>query len=191
VPKKQLVFLSGTRKVERLPGEVTELLEEFIASGDKFIVGDAPGSDTAFQRYLVKQRVNKVVVYSSASHVRNNLGNWPSQFVDSGLKTKTNAMHAAKDRRMAQLCDLSIAIWDGQSAGTLANVLDVIDQGKTAFLYNYLEHELVKFDNQDSLLAYLDAFAEIREMAQKRLKRDRKRRKKQGVNQSQCPDTLF
>jgi len=189
--KKQLIFLSGTRKIERLPGEVTELLGEFIASGDRFLVGDAPGSDRAFQRYLVDQRVNSVIVYSSASQVRNNLGNWPSEYVESGLKSKTNAMHAAKDRAMVQLCDFSIAIWDGQSAGTLANILDTVEHGKTAHLYNYLEYELVKFDNHHSLLDYLDAFPEVHEVAQKRLKRDRKRRKKQAIKLLQSPDTLF
>jgi hypothetical protein len=191
VPRKQQVFLSGTRKVERLPGEVTSLIQELIDSDVHFIVGDAPGCDRAFQRHLASLNQSQVRVFSSAPYVRNNLGNWPSEFIDSGLKSKTNAMHAAKDRRMAELCDLGVMIWDGQSAGTLANLLDVISQGKSAYLYNYLDNEFVKFDGDTSLSKYLDGFPEVRDMAAKRLKRDKKRSSKLKVDSSKTSETLF
>lgn len=191
MPIQRQVFLSGTRKVERLPGEVISLIQELIDSGVHFIVGDAPGCDRAFQRHLASLGELNVIVFSSAPYVRNNLGKWPSEFIDSGLRSKTNAMHAAKDRRMAELCDLGIMIWDGQSAGTLANLLDVISQGKPAYMYNYLDNELVKFEDESSLANYLEVFPEIRDMATKRLKRDKKRSNKQKLDTSSAPETLF
>jgi len=191
VSKKSVVLLSGTRKIELLPGEVREMIQEFAAKGWSFLVGDAPGSDRAFQRFLAEHRVFNVTVYSSAQHVRNNIGGWSTRFIDSGLKSKTNAMHAAKDREMAEICDLSVAIWDGQSAGTLANVLDVIDQGKVSYLYNFLEQELIKFDNKERLSNYLEAFPSVHEVAKRRLRRDKRRRDKMKGGPTELPDTLF
>jgi hypothetical protein len=173
VSKKSVVLLSGTRKIELLPGEVREMIQEFAAKGWSFLVGDAPGSDRAFQRF------------------RNNIGGWSTRFIDSGLKSKTNAMHAAKDREMAEICDLSVAIWDGQSAGTLANVLDVTDQGKVSYLYNFLEQELIKFDNTERLSNYLEAFPIVHEVAKRRLRRDKRRRDKMKGSPTELPDTLF
>lgn len=189
--KEMAVLLSGTRKIELLPGEVGDLVLEFISLGNSFLVGDAPGSDRAFQRFLAAHKVENVTVYSSAQSVRNNIGGWPTQFIDSGLKAKTNAMHAAKDREMANICHMSVAIWDGQSAGTLANVLDVIHQDKIAYVYNFLDHELIRFDNNESLSNYLVPFSQIHEVALKRLKRDLKRRNKMRASGEKATDTLF
>ena len=189
--EKQKVFLSGTRKIERLPGEVTTLIEKLIDLDANFIVGDAPGSDRAFQKYLALLNETQVTVFSSAPYLRNNVGKWPFQMIDSGLKSRTNAMHAAKDRMMAELCDMGVMIWDGQSAGTLANLIDVISQEKLAYLYNFLDNELVKFDGETSLSIYLEEFPEIRDVATKRLKRDKKRANKKRGDSSNSSETLF
>lgn len=189
--EKQKVFLSGTRKVERLPGEITSLIEKLIYLEANFLVGDAPGSDRAFQSHLAHLNETKVTVFSSAPYLRNNLGKWPFHMVDSGLKSRTNAMHAAKDRMMTDLCDLGIMIWDGQSAGTLANLIDVVTQEKPAYLYNYLDNELVKFDGEKSLSNYLEGFPDVRDIATKRLTRDRRRVNKQKSDSSNSTDTLF
>ena len=189
--RTNIVFLSGTRKVDRLPGEVLELLNDLIDSKAVFIVGDAPGSDRAFQKYLAKQEVDSVTVYFSAPTIRGNIGGWPSQFVDSGLKTKSNAMHSAKDRKMSELCTQAIMIWDGQSAGTLANSIDVSEQDKTCYLYDFLENELMKFETTASLMDYLEPFPKVTSEALRRLKRDRRRQKKAKVKIDENAISLF
>lgn len=189
--EKAVVFLSGTRKIDRIPKEVFDLIMEKMRVGAEFVVGDAPGSDKAFQLNLLKLKDVNVTVYSSTNPVRNNLGNWPTKFIDSGLKSKSNAMHAVKDRKMSEICDSAIMIWDGESAGTLANLLDVVAQKKKAFLYNFLDSEWINFEDQATLSSYLENYAKIREKSLKRLKRDRKRISRQLKRVEQMPETLF
>jgi hypothetical protein len=186
-----VTFLSGTRKIERIPLEVKEVIAAKISQGHSFIVGDAPGSDRAFQRHLAELNVALVTVFSSLPNARNNLGNWNLNYVSSGLKTKSNAMHAAKDRRMAMQCDDAIMIWDGQSAGTLANLIDVIEQSKPSLVFNYLDHELIRFDNIESLMKYLEPYSDVKEIALKRIKRDRKKIQRQETQLKDQSITLF
>jgi hypothetical protein len=191
MPKRKIAFVGGTRKVDRLPGEVLELLIDLIACKALFVVGDAPGSDRAFQKYLATNEVQDVNVYFSAPTIRGNIGGWNSYFVDSGLKTRSNAMHSAKDRRMSELCSEAIMIWDGQSAGTLANAIDVSEQKKLCYLYNYLDSEFIRFDTTESLLDYLAAFPEVTSEALRRLRRDRRRLKKAKVEKDKDAIRLF
>ncbi len=191
MPMQTTVFLGGTRKVDRLPGEVLELVNNLIDSKALFVVGDAPGSDRSFQKYLAKNEVEDVTVYFSAPKIRGNIGGWPSHFVDSGLKTKSNAMHSAKDRKMSEICTQAIMIWDGQSAGTLANSIDVSEQNKTCFLYDFIENELMKFETTASLMDYLGPFPKVTSEALRRLKRDRRRQKKAKVKSDENTILLF
>lgn len=113
------VFLGGSRHLAFIPVEIATKIEDLVKIGATFLVGDAPGSDSAFQQYLSKIRYQNVSVFTSASEVRNNLGKWQTQVIDSGLKSKSAASHAFKDRHMATICDFGIMIWDGISPGTL------------------------------------------------------------------------
>jgi hypothetical protein len=184
------IFLGGTRKVNRLPGEVIELMENYIHQKSEFLVGDAPGSDKAFQAFLAKYDC-QVTVFSSAPYVRNNEGNWPTQLLDSGLKTKSNAMHSIKDRAMGELCNSALMMWDSQSVGTLTNVLDVISQGKTAYLYNWSDSELIHITDQMELDNLLLSNVELGSQAMKRLRRDKKRITKLHKSDLPKTDTLF
>jgi hypothetical protein len=100
-------------------------------------------------------------------------------------------MHSAKDRKMSELCTQAIMIWDGQSAGTLANSIDVSEQNKVCFLYDYLENELMKFETTASLMDYLGPFPKVTSEALRRLKRDRRRQKKAKVKNDQNAITFF
>ena len=59
-----LVVLGGTRKVGKLPLEVLDLLRTYVNKKSLFLVGDAPGIDTAFQKELKKLKVDGVTVCS-------------------------------------------------------------------------------------------------------------------------------
>jgi hypothetical protein len=184
------IFLGGTRKVNRLSGEVIELMHSYIDQNSEFLVGDAPGSDKAFQVFLANYEC-PVIVFSSAPYVRNNVGNWPTQLLDSGLKTKSNAMHSIKDRAMGELCGIALMMWDSQSVGTLTNILDVVSQGKTAYLYNWSDSELIHITDQIKLDDFLLSNVELGNQAMKRLRRDKKRVDKLKKSDSPKTDTLF
>jgi len=182
------VVLGGSRKIDRLPGEIQELLESLMSNSEEFIVGDAVGSDLAFQKFFSGSKYLPVTVFSSAGYVRNNVGHWPEQLIESGLKSKSNAVHAVKDRKMVEIAQSGIMIWDSESAGTLSNVIDLVDQEKECYLWLAAESDLCRFDNSKSLEKFLVKFPEQAEEATKRLNRFRKRQMKSTQADEQ---TLF
>lgn len=66
----------------KIPLDVIDLLQDYVRKESKFLVGDAPGIDTAFQKELKKCNVAEVTVCSSAEVVRNNIGNWPKKLLN-------------------------------------------------------------------------------------------------------------
>jgi hypothetical protein len=182
------IVLGGSRKIDRLPSEIQDLLAAMMNDQETFIVGDAIGSDLAFQKFFLNSKYKAVTVYSSAGYVRNNVGNWPDQLIDSGLKSKSNATHAIKDRKMVEIAKLGIMIWDSESAGTLSNVIDLVEQEKECYLWLAAESELSRFDNLNSLEKFLKNYPDQTEEAKKRLNRFRKRALKSAQTDEQ---TLF
>lgn len=182
------IVLGGSRKIDRLPFEIHDLLADKMNDLEEFIVGDAIGSDLAFQKFFLHSKYKAVTVYSSAGYVRNNIGQWPEQLIDSGLKSKSNATHAIKDRKMVECASSGIMIWDSESAGTLSNVIDLVEQQKECALWLAAESELCRFDNLKSLEKFLLNYPEQTEEAKKRLKRFRNREIKSTQTEEQ---TLF
>lgn len=182
------VVLGGSRKIDRLPLEIQDLLASMMNDQMEFVVGDAIGSDLAFQKHFLLSKYKAVTVYSSAGYVRNNVGHWPYQLIDSGLKSKSNATHAIKDRKMVEIAKSGIMIWDSESAGTLSNLIDLVEQEKECYLWLASESELSRFDNVKSLEKFLTDFPEQTEEAKKRLHRFRKRKLKSSQQDEQ---TLF
>ncbi len=185
-----IVVLGGSRHLEFIPAEVATRLQDFMDESAQFCVGDAPGSDRAFQKYLLSFNYQEVNVFSSAGEVRNNLGNWPSENIDSGMKTKSSAVHAFKDRHMTKIADIGIMVWDGESAGTLSNVLDLLDNGKECYIYLGVEKEFFKVDNKNSLIKLLTKYPDSLEEASKRLETFRNRQAKQNADKEEL-QTLF
>ena len=185
-----IVVLGGSRHLEFIPGDVAQKIEDFIAQQSDFYVGDAPGSDRAFQKYLSAKSYSAVRVFTSSDEIRNNLGSWPSERIDSGLKSKSSAVHAFKDRHMTGIADIGIMVWDGESAGTLSNVIDLLDAGKECYLYLGIEQEFFKVDNKDSLAKLLIKYPDALEEANKRLETFRNRQNKRATD-SESLATLF
>ena len=79
-------------------------------------------------------------------------------------------------------------IWDSESAGTLSNLIDLVEQEKECYLWLASESELSRFDNVKSLEKFLTDFPEQTEEAKKRLHRFRKRKLKSSQQDEQ---TLF
>lgn len=172
------VFLGGSRFAGRLPIILTRELGKFIESGSTFLIGDAPGSDTAFQAFLKSQNYKNVVIYSSADYVRNNLGDWKFEIIESGMKSKSSASHAFKDRHMSEICSLGIMNWDEKSVGTLSNVIDLIEQKKECLLYLDSEEQVVEISSISQLNSLAAKFPDSFAEAQLRLARYRKRKAK-------------
>ena len=179
------IVLGGSRHLEFIPKEIADRLMEWMEASCEFLVGDAPGTDKAFQVFLNSKRYSSVTVFTSANETRNNLGNWQVEKVESGLKSKSSAVHAFKDRKMSQIADIGLMIWDCESAGTLSNVIDLIDQGKNCFIWVAPDSDLYQFDNSASLDKWMASYSEVRDEALKRLSTFRKREVKRVSEVSQ------
>jgi len=181
------IVLGGSRHIEKIPTEVLELISDYVGKKYNFLIGDAPGSDSAFQYFFAQEKYQKVKIFSSAGYIRNNIGSWDWELIDSGLKSKSNAVHAFKDRHMCKLSSFGIMIWDCQSAGTLSNVIDLVSQGKNCFIWVAPDSDLYQFDNQKSLKKWMNAYQDVRDEALKRLEKFEKRKIKRSNSNSQ-PD---
>ena len=179
------VVLGGSRHLEYIPSEVAERLNHWIEEKSEFLVGDAPGSDKTIQLFLKSRSYRLVSVYTSADEIRNNLADWPVIKVDSGLKSKSNAVHAFKDRKMSEIAEIGLMIWDCQSAGTLSNVIDLVSQGKNCFVWVAPDSEIHQFDNLHSLEKWMIQYPEVRDEALKRLDSFKKRESKRKLSDIQ------
>jgi adenine-specific DNA-methyltransferase len=123
------VFLSGSRRLSRLPPEVRQRLDEMIRRELTILVGDANGADKAVQTYFAEQHYANVVVFCTAGDCRNNVGHWPIHAVDAPHRVRDFAFFTAKE------ADVGLALWDGQSSGTIVNVARLVTRAKPAVVY--------------------------------------------------------
>lgn len=170
------VLLAGSLRLEYLNPEVHEILESWMADNAHFLVGDAPGIDRSFQKFLNAHRYPDVTVYCSDGRIRTNLGEWEVFSVPSGLKSTGHARHAAKDRQMVDDAESGLMVWDSMSTGTIANVLDLVDAGKPCHLFiegsTKAHHYITASSDTDDVAA---DYPEVFEKAAGRLQASRKR----------------
>jgi hypothetical protein len=171
------IVLAGSRKLDFLPASVQSKLEDYLEDEADFLIGDAPGVDTSFQKFFHAKKYPRVEIFSSAGYVRNNVGRWRERHINTTLKSVSKASHAFKDREMCLLADAGIMVWDQKSAGTLSNAIDLLEQGKTCWIYNALDQELVRFESIHELNRWLEPYAVVTREAQTRLRRFRNRMK--------------
>lgn len=130
------VFIGGSRRVSRLNEDVKHRIDRIIEQGFPVIIGDANGADKAVQQYLHVRGYNAVEVFCSGGECRNNLGKWPVRVAHVGHTRRDFTFYAAKDEQMAREASVGLMIWDGKSAGTLANVARLIHQNKKVVVYS-------------------------------------------------------
>jgi len=130
------VFIGGSRRVSRLNDDVKRRIDRIIEQGFPVIIGDANGADKAVQQYLQSRGYNAVEVFCAGGECRNNLGKWPVRAVDTGQARKDFSFYAAKDEQMAREASVGLMIWDGKSAGTLANAVRLVRQEKKVVIYS-------------------------------------------------------
>jgi hypothetical protein len=108
------VVISGSRSIKELSVEAKSRLQKIMDLGAEILVGDAPGVDMLVQEFLVAEQYQKVCVYFAYAKARNNVGGFKTQ---NGYNSYTE-----RDKAMCQAADYGLAIWDGKSGGTRANI---------------------------------------------------------------------
>ena len=119
------IFLSGSISIKKLPFKAIEKIDSIIQNNYTILVGDAKGVDLNIQKYLLKKRYSNVNVYYAGNDIRNNLGNWETKRISSTHNEKGRDLYTLKDISMAQDSDYALMIWDGESKGTLNNIIEM------------------------------------------------------------------
>ena len=149
------VFLSGSRRLSRTNDAIRKRLENMISCGLHIIVGDANGADKAMQSYFAEAGYGHVTVYCAGTHCRNNVGGWTTRLVETNSNLKGRDFYVQKDKEMAKQADFGFVLWDGKSAGSMANMFELLKSNKTVVVYFGPEKEfynLKSVDDADMLL---------------------------------------
>ncbi|MBL8029403.1 MAG: hypothetical protein JNL74_23470 [Fibrobacteres bacterium] len=169
------IFLGGSQKVASLPTDILRLLEKHISEGDIFILGDADGADKKFQEFLFTAGCHKVTVYCTNGEARYNKGMWPLQNVSLDRNKKDFKYYTEKDRIMAINADSGIMVWDGESKGTINNVLNLLEMRKTAVVANSLTGECCLISTTADLHALVSVVTEeTKQLMEKKIKISRR-----------------
>ena len=129
------VFVGGSRRMGRLNRDVRERLDNIMKRSFTVLVGDANGVDKAVQKHFADKCYGNVLVFCAGNSCRNNIGGWETKYVKADRATKGYRFYMAKDLEMAQEADYGFMIWDARSAGTLSNILELLERGRKVLVY--------------------------------------------------------
>lgn len=167
------VFFGGSRSLRQLSSAVRTRLRNVITQGHTVLVGDADGMDKTIQSFFAEEGYRNVVVYCMEGECRNNVGRWPVESVSSGGRNRGFAYFSMKDAKMSLEAQYGFMIWDGESKGTLNNVLSLIEQGKVVLVYRSPSQEFLQIKSIEELENLLGACPpEVIEYLNKKIKLD-------------------
>jgi len=129
------IFIAGARAITRLDDNVKNKLSSICEKGYDVLVGDANGVDSSVQKFYADRKYDNVTVFASNGSARNNLGEWNVENVPVTNNLRGFEFYEQKDIAMANTADYGFMIWNGESKGTLNNILNLISQNKTCGVY--------------------------------------------------------
>ena len=129
------VFIGGSRSITRLNDTIRSRADNIMRQRFAIVIGDADGADKEVQSYLAEKAYRDVVVYCMGNDCRNNVGSWPVEQIYADNKIKDFAYYTTKDAKMAQVASYGFMIWDGESKGTLNNILNLLQLQKNILVY--------------------------------------------------------
>ena len=125
------IFISGSISIRSLSTAVQKHLNNIVERGLSVIIGDAPGADSAVQRFFADRKYANVTVFHMGN-CRNNLGVWRQRKIQPQQGTP---WYTCKDQAMAQSADYGFMLWDGKSRGTRQNILNMASLNKASLLF--------------------------------------------------------
>lgn len=145
------IFIAGARNITNLDDSVKARLMSIYNNKHSVFVGDCYGVDTAVQDFFIKLKYNDVTVFASNGKARNNIGNWnvESVYVDNSIKGFD--FYKQKDIAMANSADYGFMIWDGNSRGTLNNIINLVQQNKKVLVYTTIFPKMFVIETMSQL----------------------------------------
>ena len=124
------IFVAGARSITELDDDMQERVNSICDKNNDIIVGDSYGVDAAVQELCAKRGYSKVTVYAINGDTRNNVGNWPVKEVEVDASVKGFDFYRQKDISISRDAECGYMIWDGESKGTLCNIISLALQNK-------------------------------------------------------------
>ncbi|MGP8051898.1 MAG: hypothetical protein ACLPYB_14970 [Desulfobaccales bacterium] len=155
------VFIGGSRKIAKLNREIKNRIDNIIKNDFIILIGDANGVDKSIQQYLFSQKYKNVYVFCVNNECRNNVGSWIVKRIQSNHSKKDYKYYSSKDIQMANETDFGFMIWDGESKGTLNNVINLIRQNKKLLLYFSPEKAFYNISNFTELNSIFPKFHKL------------------------------
>ena len=145
------IFIAGARSIKTLDENVLVRLRNISDKGLNILIGDCYGVDTAVQKYFHKLNNHNITIYANNGKPRNNVGNWNVHSVVAPSNIRGFDYYALKDVAMADDADHGFMIWDGESRGTLNNIINLIIRNKHVLVYYTKINKMLTIKDIDSL----------------------------------------
>jgi hypothetical protein len=129
------VFIGGSRKISRINKEIKTRIDNLINLNFTILLGDANGVDKSVQTYLFSKNYNNIYIFCVNNFCRNNIGGWEVKEIKYKSNNKDYKYYSSKDIEMAKEADYGFMIWDGESKGTLNNIITLIKLSKKVLVY--------------------------------------------------------
>lgn len=149
------VVFGGSRKLGRLNDAIRERMDNIVAKEYSVLIGDANGADRAMQEYLAQKNYPHVQVFCAGSACRNNVGKWETRFVASDKHPGSFESYVVRDKKMIEEADYGFMVWDGNSKGTLNNVVNLLDMAKPVLVYFSPRSTFLTLKSMDDLAGLL------------------------------------
>ncbi|MCL2437185.1 MAG: hypothetical protein FWD00_04015 [Clostridiales bacterium] len=149
------IFIAGPRAITQLDSNVTNKLFSIYEKGYDVLVGDATGVDHSVQKFYAEKAYGNVTVFASNGKARNNIGRWKVENVTVEHSEKGFDFYSQKDIAMANQADYGFMVWNGESKGTLHNIINLIAQKKTCLVYLTTHNQFFSIDNEEKCLQLL------------------------------------
>jgi hypothetical protein len=129
------VFIGGSRRLSRLSADVLSRLDAIVDKQIAVIVGDANGADKAVQQFFASKKYPHVTVFCTGEP-RNNVGSWALHSISAAPTSRRDRdFYTRKDVAMADEASHGLMLWDGESQGTLNNVVNLLNKQKPVVVY--------------------------------------------------------
>ena len=149
------VFIAGPRAISSLDENIQKKINSICNKNYEILLGDANGIDSSVQQYLSILKYSKVKVYSSNGIVRNNYGNWQVENVQVDSSIKGFDFYVQKDLEMVKDADIGLMIWNGESKGTLNDIINLLKLNKSVVMYFVNNRKFYLFERKEQFDEFL------------------------------------
>ena len=107
--------------------------------------------DSLVQKFYANVGYRNIEIFASNGKARNNVGNWTVHNGPVPASVRGFEFYKQKDIAMANTADYGFMIWDGESKGTLNNMINLISRNKPVMVYLINKKKVLTVENTEDL----------------------------------------